>query len=230
MSKIIWDQIGEKLYEIGADHGVLYPQKNGAYPKGVAWSGLTNVTENASGAEENKYYADNIAYLSVRSAEEYGLTIESYFYPDEFEECNGDAELASGVVIGQQRRNTFGFSYRTNIGNDTDGTEHGYRIHLVYGCSASPSEKTHESVNDSPDPGTLSFEVSTIPVPVPGKDEQGREYKPTSHLYIDSTRVDKDKLEALEAILYGTNGTDGGEGTVARLPLPAEVKELFAAG
>lgn len=230
MSKIVWDQIGEKLYEVGVDHGVLYPQKDGAYPKGVGWSGLTNVTENASGAEESKYYADNIAYLSLRSAEEYGLTIEAYYYPKEFEQCNGESDLAPGVTVGQQRRNSFGFSYRTKLGNDTDGEDHGYKLHLVYGCSSAPSEKAHETVNDSPDAATFSFEVSTIPVPIPGKDANGNEFKPASCITIDSTTVDKDKLEALEAILYGTDGSDGTEGTVARLPLPEEVAQIFAAG
>lgn len=230
MAAIVWDQISEKKYEVGVDHGVLYPQKNGAYPMGVGWSGLTNVTENVSGAEETKLYADNVQYLSLRSAETYGLTIECYYYPDEFEQCNGDASLADGVIVGQQKRNTFGFTFRTKLGNDTEGEDYGYKLHLVYGCSASPSEKTHESINDSPNAGTMSFTVGTVPIPIPGKDENGKDYKPSSCITVDSTKVDSDKLAALEAILYGTDGSDGGEGTTPRLPLPAEIKEIFAAG
>lgn len=227
MAAIKWDQIGEKRYEIGVDHGVLYPQKNGAYPKGVGWSGLTNVTESPSGAEATKLYADNIPYLVLHSAEEYGLTIEAYYYPDEWEACNGESDLVPGVKLGQQRRNTFGFSYRSKLGNDTDGEDHGYKLHMVYGCSSAPSEKTHESVNDSPDAGTFSFEVTTVPVNVSGKDSDGNDFKPTSCVTIDSTKIEASKLAALEKILYGS---DEGDGTDARLPLPDELATILAAG
>lgn len=221
MSQLVWDKTGEKLYEIGVDHGVLYPQANNKYPKGVVWNGLTNVTENPSGAESNKIYADNIPYLDLKSAEEYGLTIECYYYPDEWAECNGETEAAEGVIIGQQRRNTFGFSYRSKIGNDTDGEDHGYKLHLVYGCSSEPSERSHETVNESPDAAAFSFTVSTIPVNVSGKGPDGKPFKPTSCITISSTKADPDKLADLEAILYGTDDEE------ARLPLPDEVISLF---
>lgn len=224
MSVLLWDQIGEKTYETGVDHGVLYPQDGGAYPKGVAWNGLTNVTENPSGAEDNALYADNMKYLNLKSAEEFGLTIECYTYPDEFAECNGEADLIKGVTLGQQSRNTFGFSYRTKKGNDTEGEEHGYKLHLVYGCSAAPSEKSYETVNDSPDAINFSFEVNTTPVPVSGLNSKGKPFKPVSLITIDSTTIDPEKLEALEKILYGSEDTE------ARLPLPDELKTLLAAG
>lgn len=231
MSKIKWDTIGERFYEVGVDHGVLYPQLNGTYPKGVAWSGLTNVTENYSGAEDNKQYADNIPYLNLKSAEEYGLTIECFYYPDEWAACNGESEMADGVILGQQRRNTFGFSYRSKLGNDTDGEDYGFKLHLVYNCSSAPSERTHETINDSPDAGTFSFEVSTIPINVPGKGADGKPFKPVSCITIDSTRVDPDKLASLEAILYGTDAEgEDGVGTDARLPLPEELMTIFAVG
>lgn len=220
--KIKWDQVGQRKYKTGIDHGVLYPQEGGAYPKGVAWNGLTNVTETPSGAENNALYADNIKYLNLKSAEDFGLTIECYTTPDEWEACNGEATAAEGVTIAQQSRNTFGLCYRTLLGNDTSGQDYGYELHLVYGCSASPSERAFGTVNDSPDAATFSYEISTISVPVEG-------FKPTSLLTIDSTKADKTKLAALEAILYGTDGVEGTEATEARLPLPDEVIAMFAA-
>lgn len=225
MAMLKWDQAGERLYETGVDHGVLYPQKNGTYPKGVAWNGLISVTESPSGAEDNPLYADNMKYLNIKSNEDYGATIECYTYPDEWAACNGEADLATGVTLGQQRRNTFGLSYRTNIGNDTDGNDHGYKLHLVYGCSASPSEKSYSTINDSPEAITFSYEVTTTPIPVNGNDLDGNPFKPTAVITIDSTKVSKENLEALEKILYGSD--DDGD---ARLPLPDELKTIFAAG
>jgi hypothetical protein len=209
--KITWDQSGERYYETGVDHGVLYPQaSDGTYPKGVAWNGLSSINESPDGAESNPIYADNIKYLDLISAEEYGITIEAYTYPDEFAECDGSAELGTGISIGQQRRKAFGLSYRTIVGNDVDGEDYGYKLHLVYGCKASPSERDHESVNDSPDALSLSWDVSTTPVDVPG-------YKPTATVEIDSTKVDTTILAKIEAALYGTDEKD------AYLPLPAEL-------
>lgn len=221
--KLQWDKTGERSYETGIDHVVLYPQVGGAYPKGVAWNGATSVSESPSGAEDTALYADNIKYLTLKSAEEYGMTIEAYTYPDEFEACDGTATLADGVKLGQQSRQNFGLSYRTKIGNDADGQDAGYKLHLVYGCSASPSERQYQTVNDSPEAITFSWEISTTPVNVDG-------YKPVSLITIDSTKADKDKLAQLEDILYGKDGEDGGEGTDPRLPLPDEVKTIFAAG
>lgn len=231
MSKIKWDQTGERFYRTGVDHGVLYPQKNGAYPKGVAWNGLTTVTETPSGAEDNPLYADNMKYLNIKSAEGLGLTIECYFYPDEWAECNGESDLAEGVRLGQQRRNTFGFSYRTKLGNDTEGEDYGFEIHLVYGCSAAPSEQSNATINDSPEPATFSYEVSTTPVNVSGVGPDGKPYKPVASITIDSTKIDAAKLAKLEKILYGSDGTgDTDTGTDPRLPLPDELKTLLAAG
>lgn len=219
MSKLVWDATGEKLYETGVDRGVLYPYNtvSKAYDKAVAWNGLTGVTESPDGAEVSDLYADNIKYLSLRSAETFGATIEAYMYPDEFAVLDGTAEIAKGVKIGQQSRGMFGFSYRTLLGNDTEQTDHGYKIHLIYGATASPSEKSFETVNEDPDAITFSWEVSTTPVNVTG-------FKPTATIEIDSTKVDAAKLAAFEAILYGTDEVDG------RLPLPDEVATLFAAG
>lgn len=234
MSKLKWDQIGERKFQTGCDHGVLYPQKNGAYPKGVSWSGLTNVTLSPSGAEDNALYADNIKYLNLKSAEEMGATIACYFYPDEWAECNGESELATGVHLGQQRRNTFGFSYRSKIGNDTEGEDYGYAIHLLYGCSAAPSEQSHGTINESPEATELSYEITTTPVPVSGKGPDGKPFKPVAHIEIISTETTPEKMAALEAILYGTDSTGEGDdavaGTDARLPLPDELKEIFAEG
>lgn len=218
MSKLVWDKTGERFYETGVDHGVLYPiQAGGLYNKGVVWNGLTAVTESPSGAEATALYADNIKYLNLISAEEFGATIEAYTYPDEFAECDGSAELATGVYIGQQPRKTFGLCYRTVIGNDVDNDSFGYKLHLIYGALAAPSEKGYSTINDSPEAITFSWEVKTTPVNVTG-------CKPTACLTIDSTKVDKDKLAALEAILYG------GESTEAKLPLPDEVAQVISTG
>jgi len=221
MSKLIWDQTGERLYEIGVKYGVLYVQEGTAYPKGVVWNGLTAVNESPSGAEATPLFADDIKYLNLVSAEEFGATIEAYTYPEEFEVCNGSAAVTAGVYIGQQARKTFGLCYRTAIGNDTDNENHGYKLHLIYGCLAAPSEKAYTTINDSPEAITFSWEVTTTPVNVTG-------HKPTASLTIDSTKVDSEKLKQLEAILYGTDGEgEGAEGTVARLPLPDEVISIL---
>lgn len=229
MALLKWDQVGERTFETGCDHGVLYPQKNGAYPKGVAWNGLTNVTKSPSGADPNDMYADNMKYLSLRSAEDFGATIECYSYPPEFAECNGQIEAADGVILGQQRRTNFGFCFRTKKGNDTEGEDYGYKIHIIYNCSASPSEEGYGTVNDSPEAITFSYEISTTPIPISVLDSNGKAYRPVSTLVIDSTTADPAKLKQLENILYGTDGTSG-SGTDARLPLPDEVLTLFAAG
>lgn len=222
--KIVWDKTGERLYEAGVDRGVLYPiQENGLYTKGVGWNGLTGVSENPSGAEETPLWADNIKYLSLRSAEEFGANVEAYMYPDEFAECDGTAEIAPGVTIGQQNRKVFGLCYRTVLGNDIDKNDHGYKLHLIYGCEAAPSEKGYSTINDNPDAVTFSWEITTTPVNVPG-------YKPTASLTIDSTKVDKEKLKALEEILYGKDSdTEDANGVDPRLPLPDEVIELMKA-
>lgn len=223
MSKIVWDKTGERFYETGVDHGVLYPiQEGGLYNKGVAWNGLTAVSESPSGAESTAVYADNIKYLNLVSAEEFGATIEAYTYPDEFAECDGSATPVAGVVIGQQSRKMFGLCYRTMIGNDVDGQEHGYKLHLIYGAQASPSEKGYQTINDSPEAITFSWEVTTTPINVTG-------YKPTASLTVDSTKVDAEQLAALEAILYGKDPTapEGTDGVEPRLPLPDEVITLL---
>ena len=220
MSRITWDDTNKRLYETGVKMGVLYPvQSNGAYTKGVAWNGLTAVTESPSGAEATALYADDIKYLNLMSNEEFGATIEAYTYPDEFAECDGSAALAKGVMIGQQKRKTFGLCYRTTLGNDVEGNDYGYKLHLVYGCLAAPSEKAYSTINDSPEAITFSWEVSTTPVAVTG-------FKPTSQITIDSTKVDTSKLSALENVLYGTNA-DGDTGAEPRLPLPDEVATLM---
>lgn len=208
--KLNWDDTGKRLYETGVDRGVLYPMSaTGAYEPGVAWNGLTAVTESPSGAEANPLYADNIKYLELRSTEEFGATIEAYTYPDEFAACDGSAALIEGVTIGQQPRKGFGFSYRTILGNDTEGESYGYKIHVVYGAKAAPSEKAYATVNDSPEAITFSWEITTTPVTVTG-------HKPTAHLEIDSTKISKAQLEAVETLLYGADG----EGSNATLPLP----------
>ena len=215
MSKIVWDAIGEHTFETGVRNGVLYlKDAEGAYSNGVAWNGLTSVSESPEGAEPTDLYADDIKYLTLMSAENFKATIEAYTYPVEFEECDGSATIAKGVVIGQQSRKPFGLCYRTAIGNDTDGNEHGYKLHIVYGCQASPSEKQYSTINDSPEAITFSWEVNTTPVNVTGK-------KPTATLIIDSTKTDKAKLTALEAILYGSEQTE------PRLPLPDEIATLM---
>lgn len=207
--KIKFDQIGERKFKIGVDHGVIYPQRKGAYPKGAPWNGLTNVTKSPSGAEVTKMYADNMQYFNVTSAETLGLTIECYMYPPEFEECNGEAELVEGVTVGQQARNTFGFSYRTKVGNDTDGEDHGFELNLIYGCSASPSEQTSQTINESPEPGTFSYEVNTTPVPVSGLKPDGRPYKPTACVTIKSTEISRENMLKIEEILLGTDDVYG---------------------
>lgn len=215
MAPIEWDQVGERLYETGVDHGVLYiPDNAGNYEDGVAWNGLTTVTESPTGAEANPQYADNIKYLNLVSAEEFGATIEAFTYPEEFGQCDGTAMPEPGIAIGQQSRKSFGLCYRTLLGNDTEGTDHGYKLHLMYGGLAAPSEKAFNTINDSPEAITFSWEVTTSPVMVTG-------LKPTAMLTIDSTKVDADALADLEAILYGDEAND------PRLPLPDEVLDLF---
>ena len=217
MAKLVWDQSGQRFYETGVKMGVLYVQDaSGAYPKGVAWNGLTAVNEAPSGAEATPLYADDIKYLNLRSAEEFGATIEAYTYPEEFEACDGSAELAPGVKIGQQARNAFGLCYRTVVGNDIAGNDFGYKLHIIYGATAAPSEKAYATINDSPEAITFSWEVSCTPVDVDG-------FKPTASLVIDSTKVDAEKLAALEAKLYGDESTE------AMLPLPAEIAAMFKA-
>lgn len=217
MAKIVWDKTGEHFYETGVKNGVLYVQEGSAYPKGVAWNGLTAVTESPSGAEATPLYADDIKYLNLLSTEEFGATIEAYTYPDEFAACDGSAALVDGVMIGQQARKTFGLCYRTTIGNDTNGNDYGYKLHIIYGALAAPSEKAYATINDSPEAITFSWEVTTTPVNVTGA-------KPTASITIDSTKVDSTKLAALEDILYGKDGEPGNE---PRLPLPDEIKTLM---
>lgn len=218
MSKLVWDQTGERLYETGVKNGVLYVQDStGAYPSGVAWNGLISVSESPSGAEATPLYADDIKYLNLISNEEFGATVEAYTYPEEFAQCDGSAALAKGVMIGQQPRKAFGLSYRTTLGNDVDGNDFGYKLHLIYGAKAAPSEKGYSSINDSPEAITFSWELTTTPVNVEG-------FKPTAIVTIDSTKVDAEKLAALEAILYG------GADSEARLPLPDEIATLMAEG
>jgi hypothetical protein len=217
--KLIWDAAGARVYETGVDHGVLYPMDNvGAYPLGIVWNGLTAITESPSGAEANPFYADNIKYLNIVSIEEFAGSIEAYTYPTEFAVCDGSAAYAVGVFLGQQARKQFGLCYRSLIGNDIDGDNHGYLLHLVYGCFVTPSEKSRSSINESPEPIAFSWDFTTTPVPLSG-------YKPVAHIAIDSTKVDAGDLAALEVILYGVAGSPG---TAARLPLPAEIITLMA--
>jgi hypothetical protein len=228
--KLAWDGTGERLYETGVDRGVLYPiNENGAYTPGVAWNGLTSVSESPSGAEPTALWADNIKYLNMYSAEEFGATIEAYTYPEEFEKCDGTDSLSNGVNIGQQARKVFGLCYRTKIGNDVDGESHGYKLHLVYGCMASPSERAYSTVNDSPSAITFSWTITTTPVSV--SDISGKSFKPTSVLTIDSTKVDETKLKTLEAQLYGKDETEEGAGDqiAPNLPLPDAVAGIFNA-
>ena len=224
--RLIWDAVGERLYETGVDHGVLYVMgDNNTYGEGIAWNGLTAVNESPSGAESTALYADNIKYLNLISAEEYGYTIEAYYSPEEFDHCDGLASPVAGMTIGQQKRKMFGFVYRSLIGNDTDGQDHGYKLHICYGCQASPSERNHQTVNDSPEATTLSWTVTTTPVNVTG-------YKPTASIVIDSTKIDQQKLAALEDVLFGKDPTTmGGEDGVApKLLMPDEVINLLKAG
>ena len=215
MSKLVWDQTGERYYETGVKNGVLYVQgEGGTYQNGVAWNGLTAVTESPSGAEPTTLYADDMKYLTLMSAEEFGATIEAYTYPVEFNQCNGEAEIATGVIVGQQDRKSFGLCYRTTVGNDVDGNAHGYKLHIIYGAKAAPSEKAYAAINDSPEAITFSWELTTTPINVEG-------FKPTANITIDSTKADASKLTALEAILYGS------ESESARLPLPGEIITLM---
>lgn len=235
MSKLVWDSTGQKRFETGDDHGVLYLLDNdGAYSTGVAWNGLTAVTESPSGADVTDLWADNIKYASLRAAETYGGTIEAYTYPDEFAECDGSASIGTGAMIGQQTRKKFGFSFRTRVGNDIN-PEAGYKLHLVYGCSASPSDRSYQTVNESPDAITFSWEFTTDPVNVTGSFNNvtwasaGQTFKPTSCVILDSTKVAAAKLASIEAILYGTDGVGTSAGTTARLPLPDEVASILNA-
>jgi len=216
---LVWDQIGEKTYETGVSKGVLYPvDSTGAYSTGVAWNGLNSVTESPSGAEETKIFADNQKYLSLFSAEDFGATVEAYTYPDEFAVCDGTAEITDGAFIGQQTRKTFGLCYRTEFGNDLLGNDYGYKLHIIYGCKASPSEKAYSTINDSPEAITFSWTITTTPVPVDG-------FNGTASLIIDSTKVTtKDNLTKLEEILYGKGST------APRLPLPAEIVSILTTG
>lgn len=212
---LVWDQVGDRFYETGVDHGVLYiPNASGVYDTGFAWNGLTTVTEKPSGAESNPQYADNIKYLNLLSAEDFGVTIEAFTYPEEFAQCDGSEVVEPGVKIGQQARKSFGLSYRTKIGNDIDGNDHAYNLHLVYGCLAAPSEKAYATVNDSPEPVTFSWEVTTTPAPVTG-------FKPTALITIDSSTAEATALAELEALLYGAAATE------PKLPTPDEVLALF---
>ena len=216
MATLTWDVQGERYYETGVSKGVLYPFKEGKYSKGVAWNGLTAVNESPSGAEPTPLYADNIKYLNLLSNEEFAATVEAYTYPDEFAECDGSAELAVGVSVGQQKRIPFGLSYVTKLGNDTDGQDHGYKIHLIYGALAKPSQKNYATINDSPEAITFSWELSTTPVAVPNM-------KPTACITIDSTKVEAGKLKKIEDKLYGTETEE------ATLPTPTELAALIAA-
>ena len=215
--KLVWDKIGERFFETGVEKGVLYPQAaDGSYPKGVVWNGLTAVTESPSGAEATPLYADNKKYLNLLSTEEYGATVEAYTYPEEFGQCNGEAELVegSGVTLGQQKRSAFGMSYQTRIGNDIDGTDLGYKIHIIYGALAAPSEKAYSTINDSPEAITFSWELTTTPVEVEG-------FKPTASLTIDSTKVEEAKMKSIEDALYGTESNE------AKLLLPDEILAII---
>lgn len=215
MAKLVWDESGKRVYETGVRNGVLYVQdEQGAYSKGVAWNGLTAVTESPSGAEPTALYADDIKYLELFSAEEFGATIEAYTYPEEFEACDGSASLGKGVSIGQQDRKAFGLCYRTVVGNDVKGNELGYKLHLIYGAKAKPSEKGYQTINDSPEAITFSWEVSTTPVNVAG-------FKPTACVTIDSTKIEAGKLQQIEALLYG------GDSVEPKLPLPDEIKQII---
>lgn len=219
MSKLVWDKVGEHLFETGVDHGILFPydSTNSTYKAGVAWNGLTGVTESPSGAEATALYADNIKYLNLYSAEEFGATVEAYTYPDEFADLDGTAEIAKGVRIGQQKRGMFGLAYRTKIGSDVDGNDHGFKLHLIYGAMASPSEKGYQTINDSPEAITFSWELTTTPIAVDG-------FKPTACVTIDSTKCDPDKLTAFLEILQGSDNSD------SRLPLPDEVASKLTPG
>lgn len=222
--KIKWDQLGERKFKTGVDHVVIYPYKDGAYPMGYGWNGVTTITKMPSGAEDNKMYADNIPYLNLKSAETLGLTVECYMYPPEFSQCNGETEIAPGVILGQQRRNSFALSWRNKIGNDTEGEDYGFEINLVYGCLASPSEQASATINESPEAATFSYEISTNPIDISGVGEDGKPFKPVASVTIDSTKVSREKIVELEKILYGSEETE------PRMPLPEELKTIFAEG
>lgn len=224
MSKLVWDQTAERLYETGIKNMVLYPKGSSGYEAGVAWNGVTAVNENPSGADETALWADNIKYLSLRAAEEFGLTIEAYTYPDEFAICDGTASPISGMNIGQQTRKPFGLCYRTEVGNDVDFDSHGYKLHIVYGCTASPSSRDYATINDSPEAITFSWEITTIPETVGTIDEV--DYKPTAYVVVDSTKVTDAKMTTLENLLYGTDGTSGTDPT---LPTIARIYEILSA-
>jgi len=226
MSKIEWGLTGERLFEGGVEKGVHYPavvdeNKKVTYPKGYAWNGLTAVNESPSGGEATALWADNMKYAEIMSEEQFGATVEAYMYPDSFAACDGSRSMAKGVNVGQQKRTMFGLSYTTKVGSDVEGFDYGYKLHLVYGAKVAPSERSHATINESPEAETMSWTMSTTPVKVPGKDEDGNEFKPTAHIVFDSNKVDSDKMEAIEDILYGTEGED------ARLPLPEEIVKIF---
>ena len=215
MARLIWDEVGQRFFETGVKNGVLYVQKNdGSYENGVVWNGLTAVTESPSGAEETPLYADDVKYLTLRSAEQFGATIEAYTYPEEFEKCDGSAQLAAGITIGQQARQAFGLCYRTAVGNDIQGQEFSYKLHLLYGCTVAPSEKSYSTINDNPEAITFSWELSTVPVPVDG-------FKPTASLVIDASKVEEGKMQLIENALFGDDQNE------AKLLLPNEIAELI---
>ena len=217
MARLIWDEVGQRFFETGVKNGVLYVQDNdGSYKNGVVWNGLTAVTESPSGAEETPLYADDVKYLTLRSAEEFGATVEAYTYPEEFEQCDGSASIADGVTIGQQARRAFGLCYRTSVGNDIQGQNYSYKLHLIYGCTVAPSEKSYSTINDNPEAITFSWELSTVPVPVDG-------FSPTASLVIDASKVDKGKMQQLEDALFGDETNE------AKLLLPNEIMELLKA-
>ena len=215
MARLIWDEVGQRFFETGVKNGVLYVQDNdGSYKNGVVWNGLTAVTESPSGAEETPLYADDVKYLTLRSAEEFGATVEAYTYPEEFEQCDGSASIAAGVTIGQQARRAFGLCYRTSVGNDIQGQNYSYKLHLIYGCTVAPSEKSYSTINDNPEAITFSWELSTVPVPVDG-------FSPTASLVIDASKVDEGKMQLLEDALFGDESNE------AKLLLPNEIMELL---
>lgn len=217
MARLIWDEVGQRFFETGVKNGVLYVQDNdGSYKNGVVWNGLTAVTESPSGAEETPLYADDVKYLTLRSAEEFGATVEAYTYPEEFEQCDGSASIADGVTIGQQARRAFGLCYRTSVGNDIQGQNYSYKLHLIYGCTVAPSEKSYSTINDNPEAITFSWELSTVPVPVDG-------FSPTASLVIDASKVDKGKMQLLEDALFGDETNE------AKLLLPNEIMDLLKA-
>lgn len=217
MARLIWDEVGQRFFETGVKNGVLYVQDNdGSYKNGVVWNGLTAVTESPSGAEETPLYADDVKYLTLRSAEQFGATVEAYTYPEEFEQCDGSAAIANGVTIGQQARRAFGLCYRTSVGNDIQGQNYSYKLHLIYGCTVAPSEKSYSTINDNPEAITFSWELSTVPVPVDG-------FSPTASLVIDASKVDEGKMQLLEDALFGDESNE------AKLLLPNEIMDLLKA-